>query len=201
MSSLKAKELSALRGLIGNTRSIMASSVARLYIARPDAHPYQWEYADVCGALLFVTDRKLNSYFFMIFDLSETPFPLRYEYELYENIAYNESRPFLHTFEMEDCYAAFNFCDEAEAKRFRARVLVHRPVKGAGSTRGAAGSRTSGGASHLYGGSTPSYRLSGGEGSHEKKSSSSSNFFSRMFMGVRPCGARSCVPARPHLLS
>ena len=61
MSSLKSKELTALRGLIGNTRSIMASSVARLYVARPNAQPYQWEYADVCGALLFVTDRKLNS--------------------------------------------------------------------------------------------------------------------------------------------
>ena len=61
MSSIKAKELEALRGLIGNTCSIMASSVARLYITRPNAQPYQWEYADVCGALLFVKDRKLDT--------------------------------------------------------------------------------------------------------------------------------------------
>lgn len=59
MSSIKAKELEALRGLIGNTCSIMASSVVRLYIARP--HAEQWEYADVCGALLFVKDRKLDT--------------------------------------------------------------------------------------------------------------------------------------------
>ena len=122
----------------------------------------------------------------MIFDLSETPFPLRYEYELYENISYNESRPFLHTFEMEDCYAAFNFCDEAEAKRFRARVLVHRPVGGSSlrSSRGP-GSRVSGGSARLSGGpgAAGGSRLSSNEASHEKKSSSNSNFFSRVSAG------------------
>ena len=55
------------------------------------------------GAVVFVIDRSIDTFVFQIYDL--TCFELRFEYELYEDIEYEELTKQFHAFEMEDCVA------------------------------------------------------------------------------------------------
>ena len=143
--SLFANELAKVQEAMGGTSSIMASAVARLYLSSPDpkqkskkkedsvllsfpdVRSDQWLYTQVMGALVLSIDRsQQGSFFFQIYDL-ET-YEMRYEYELYEDIAFNRLDPQFMAFEMEDCVAGFSFADKAGATKFYSKVRALRPT-------------------------------------------------------------------------
>lgn len=111
--ALLDQEKQKIQLMLGNTSSIMASGVVRLYLSSPnpkiDIHnpnnvlrtfpqlnDTQWCYTNVQGGLAFIRDRLEDTFLFQIYDL-ET-FELRFEYELYYDMEYASLDPTTHTF-------------------------------------------------------------------------------------------------------
>ncbi len=152
--ALHDDEKAKIAQILGVKCSIMASTVAKLYLSSPDPKlnkkaisedsllfsfknltDKQWTFTNVLGALVFIIDRELDTFVFHIYDL--TTFELRFEYELYEDIQYLELDKQFHAFEMEDCVAGLSFCDESDAKRFYSKVNALKPSSNAQSASSA----------------------------------------------------------------
>ncbi|CAK9010597.1 Wiskott-Aldrich syndrome protein homolog 1, partial [Durusdinium trenchii] len=84
-----------------------------------------WVFTRVVGALAFVVDRELETYLFQIFDLKG--FVLRFQFELYEDIDYQELHQQFHAFELDHCVAGFNFAEPSVARTFYAKVNSLKP--------------------------------------------------------------------------
>eukprot|EP00948_MAST-09A_sp_MAST-9A-sp1_P001874 g1874.t1 len=127
-SLLHPDEMQRFRDYLGNMRSILAHAVVQLYKASPD--PTKWTYTNLMGALLLTCDRKMGAFYFHLLDLESSVPKMLYQFELYEDLVdtYKELTPYFHSFEADDCVCGFNFASEAEAQRFRARVMVHCPT-------------------------------------------------------------------------
>ena len=91
---LKYDELKKIRATLGNTSTILSSTVARLYIA-PDG--VNWEYTGLVGALLFLVDRRYNAFLFQMYEIDTVD--LLWETELYYGLNYESIAPHFHCFE------------------------------------------------------------------------------------------------------
>ena len=90
------------RALPKASNKIIDVAIARLYIAYPD--PNEWLYTGLAGALVLVDDVVGNTFFLKLVDISGHRGVI-WDQELYVNFEYNQDRTFLHTFELDDCYA------------------------------------------------------------------------------------------------
>ena len=107
------------RALPKASNKIIDVAIARLYIAYPD--PNEWLYTGLAGALVLVDDVVGNTFFLKLVDISGHRGVI-WDQELYVNFEYNQDRTFLHTFELDDCYAGLLFEDLNEASHFLKRV-------------------------------------------------------------------------------
>lgn len=101
------------------SNKIIDATVARLYIAYPDAT--QWTYTGLSGAIALVDDLVGHTFFLKMVDISGNQ-GIVWDQELYVNFEYNQDRKFFHTFEIEDCLAGLLFEDTKDAVHFHKRV-------------------------------------------------------------------------------
>nr|CAD7260169.1 unnamed protein product [Timema shepardi] len=103
----------------------LATAVVQLFLTDPPDHS-AWRRRD-SGVLCLVKDNQRRSYFFRLFCLSRRQ--MVWEHEVYNTMDYKSPKPFLHTFEAEECIAAFNFAQEEEAIVLRNILLQKLEAK------------------------------------------------------------------------
>ncbi|OAK98146.1 WH1-domain-containing protein [Phaeosphaeriaceae sp. SRC1lsM3a] len=103
-----------------SANKIHAVAVAKLYIAYPDRH--RWTYTGFQGAAVLANDLVGNTFWLKLVDISPSNRGVIWDQEIYDTFSYNQDRVFFHTFELEDCLAAFSFADEKEAKTFKKKL-------------------------------------------------------------------------------
>ncbi|CAG8526440.1 10451_t:CDS:10 [Funneliformis mosseae] len=121
---------------------ILNATVARLYVAYPDANA--WTYTKIMGAVALVKDNSKNSFFFKIVDLMGNR-GILWEQELYKNFQYTVELPFLHTFALDDYLAAFSFADEQDAKIFHKKVTNREKISSKSNKKSQKENKNSGG--------------------------------------------------------
>ncbi|CAG8505247.1 16232_t:CDS:10 [Funneliformis caledonium] len=117
---------------------ILNATVARLYVAYPDANA--WTYTKIMGAVALVKDNSKNSFFFKIGNRG-----ILWEQELYKNFQYTVELPFLHTFALDDYLAAFSFADEQDAKIFHKKVTNREKISSKSNKKSQKENKNSGG--------------------------------------------------------
>lgn len=112
---LTQDENDTIFGLLGYKCQTMATTVVELYTTGGPSGG-EWHHKET-GVLCFVKDSAKRSYFFRVY--CPVKRKLLWEHEVYNNFEYLTPTPFLHSFEAENCIAAFNFASEEEGKRVR----------------------------------------------------------------------------------
>lgn len=103
------------------TNKIIDATVARLYIAYPDAT--QWTYTGLVGAIALVDDLVGHTFFLKLVDIIGAR-GVVWDQEVYVDFGYHQDRKFFHTFEMEECLAGLLFEDTNDAAHFYKRVAA-----------------------------------------------------------------------------
>ncbi|XP_023853203.1 actin nucleation-promoting factor WAS isoform X2 [Salvelinus sp. IW2-2015] len=114
---LTVRENALLFTLLGAECKAVVSAVAQVYVSVPGRQVWRHE---GCGVVCLVEDRSQHSYFLRVYCVKRSK--LLWEQELYVPFQYSAPHPYFHTFPANDCQAALNFADEAEAERFYAAV-------------------------------------------------------------------------------
>ncbi|OSS50504.1 hypothetical protein B5807_05161 [Epicoccum nigrum] len=148
-------KLTVKRTVPKSANKIHAVAVAKLYIAYPDRT--SWTYTGLQGAAVLANDLVGNTFWIKLVDISSANRGVIWDQEIYDAFSYNQDRVFFHTFELEDCLAAFSFADEKEAKTFKKKVddrekNAHKNTKNKpfGAAAGSSGPATNG-KSHGHG--------------------------------------------------
>ncbi|XP_015126138.1 neural Wiskott-Aldrich syndrome protein [Diachasma alloeum] len=118
---LSSEENEEIYRLIGNRCQCLAAGVIQLYLTEPPAHR-EWIKKNT-GVITLIRDTSKRSYFLRLYCLQRKA--MLWEQELYNSMSYNAPMTYFHTFEGEDCMAAFNFANETEAVIMRS-VLLER---------------------------------------------------------------------------
>ncbi|XP_031421472.1 wiskott-Aldrich syndrome protein [Clupea harengus] len=108
------QEHDQLQNLLGRRCVAMSTTVAQLFMALPHS-PGSWSLQHT-GVLCFVKDNPQRSYFLRLFNIKVGE--LVWEQEVFEQMSYNRTRPFFHTFAGDDCQVGLNFSDQQEAECF-----------------------------------------------------------------------------------
>ncbi|XP_047102964.1 neural Wiskott-Aldrich syndrome protein-like [Schistocerca piceifrons] len=108
---LTREENAQVHRMLGNRCMALASAVIQLFVSDPPDHS-SWRKYDA-GVLCLVKDNSRKSYFFRLYCLTRKQ--MVWEHEVYKGFDYKTLRPFLHSFEGEDCMVGFNFANEEEA--------------------------------------------------------------------------------------
>lgn len=113
-SSITAVEKALIKKHASNsTDKILSAAIARIYVASPD--PQSWRYTGLEGALAFGnTSKGRGGFWFKMIDVVGTRGVI-WEYELYDDLAYNQDRTFFHSFAGDDAMIGVNLADEGEA--------------------------------------------------------------------------------------
>nr|CAD7406369.1 unnamed protein product [Timema cristinae] len=122
---LQHEENEQIFRLLGSRCQTLATAVVQLFLTDPPDHS-AWRRRD-SGVLCLVKDNQRRSYFFRLFCLSRRQ--MVWEHEVYNTMDYKSPKPFLHTFEAEECIAAFNFAQEEEAIVLRNILLQKLEAK------------------------------------------------------------------------
>ncbi|CAG2056445.1 unnamed protein product [Timema podura] len=122
---LQHEENEQIFRLLGSRCQTLATAVVQLFLTDPPDHSV-WRRRDA-GVLCLVKDNQRRSYFFRLFCLSRRQ--MVWEHEVYNTMDYKSPKPFLHTFEAEECIAAFNFAQEEEAIVLRNILLQKLEAK------------------------------------------------------------------------
>jgi Wiskott-Aldrich syndrome protein len=77
------------------TTKIYAATVARLYVAYPN--PNKWAYSNIWGAVAFLKDKNMHSYYIRIIDLIGHK-GIIWEQELYDGFELVKNTPFFFSF-------------------------------------------------------------------------------------------------------
>lgn len=115
---LTTEENQTIVRLLGPRCQALATCVIQLFQTQPPHHA-QWIKKDI-GVLCLVKDNFRKNYFFRLYCFKRSC--LIYEQELYNNMDYVVSCPFLHTFEGDDCMIGFNYANEDEARDMKITV-------------------------------------------------------------------------------
>ena len=100
---------------------IIDATVARLYIAYPDAT--KWQYTQLFGAIALVDDLVGHTFWLKLVDITGSR-GVVWDQELYVDFGYHQDRKFFHTFELEECLAGLLFEDSADGAHFYKRVTT-----------------------------------------------------------------------------
>ncbi|KAF2839738.1 WH1-domain-containing protein [Patellaria atrata CBS 101060] len=151
---------------------IHAAAVVRLYIAYPNRQ--KWTYTGLQGAAVLADDLVGNAFWIKLVDISPSARGVIWDQEIYDTFQYNQDRVFFHSFELQDCLAAFSFNDEKEAKKFKQKVderekNAHKNTKSKPFGASGPGSHASHGATN---GKSHGHGLLGGLFGHRHSSAS-----------------------------
>ena len=102
------------------SNKIQAVAIARLYIAHPNRQ--RWTYTGLQGAAVLANDTVGNTFWIKLVDISPANRGVIWDQEIYDTFQYNQDRVFFHSFELEQCMAAFSFVDEKEARQFKKKM-------------------------------------------------------------------------------
>ncbi|KAL1269871.1 hypothetical protein QQF64_032160 [Cirrhinus molitorella] len=117
-SLLTLQENERLEDLLGRRCVSLSSAVVQLLMALP-SEPNRWT-PQQSGVVCFVKDSPLRSFFIRLYDIKAGK--LVWEQEIYNQLMYQRTRPFFHTFPGDDCQVGLNFADVTEAESFFAVV-------------------------------------------------------------------------------
>ncbi|XP_043102384.1 wiskott-Aldrich syndrome protein isoform X2 [Puntigrus tetrazona] len=79
------------------------------------SEPNRWT-PQQSGVVCFVKDSTLRSFFIRLYDIKAGK--MVWEQEIYNQLMYQRTRPFFHTFPGDDCQVGLNFADVGEAENF-----------------------------------------------------------------------------------
>ncbi|XP_015177837.1 PREDICTED: neural Wiskott-Aldrich syndrome protein isoform X2 [Polistes dominula] len=116
---LKTEENENVFQLIGNRCQCLAAGVIQLYLTEPPFHK-EWVKKNT-GIITLIRDNPRRSFFLRLYCLQRRA--MLWEHEVYNSMDYKTPLVYFHTFEAEECMAAFNFANEVEA--ITLRHLVH----------------------------------------------------------------------------
>uniref|UniRef100_A0A1B6MIX4 WH1 domain-containing protein n=2 Tax=Graphocephala atropunctata TaxID=36148 RepID=A0A1B6MIX4_9HEMI len=116
---LTREENECIFSLFGTRCESLATTVVQVFVTNAPEH-CDWSKLDA-GVLCLVKDHLKRSYYFRLYCPERRC--MVWEHEVYNSMQYNAPRPFLHTFEAQDCIVAFNFASEEEAKWLRTILL------------------------------------------------------------------------------
>ncbi|XP_011137229.1 neural Wiskott-Aldrich syndrome protein [Harpegnathos saltator] len=116
---LKAEENEQVFQLIGNRCQCLAAGVIQLYLTEPPLHR-DWVKKST-GIITLIRDNPRRSFFLRLYCLQRKA--MLWEHEVYNSMDYKAPMSYFHTFEAEDCMAAFNFASETEAITLRNILL------------------------------------------------------------------------------
>lgn len=95
-SSITPDQKAKVKASIPNSSNKIYTAVfGRVYYAYPD--PNDWSFSGLTGAIAFVKDNSRDGVYFRMVDLQGTRGVI-WEHELYDDMEYNQDRPFFHTF-------------------------------------------------------------------------------------------------------
>ncbi|XP_052418618.1 actin nucleation-promoting factor WAS [Carassius gibelio] len=117
-SLLSTQENERLEDLLGRRCVSLSSAVVQLLMALP-SEPNRWT-PQQSGVVCFVKDSPQRSFFIRLYDMKAGK--LVWEQEIYNQLMYQRTRPFFHTFPGDDCQVGLNFADVGEAENFFAVV-------------------------------------------------------------------------------
>ena len=121
-SSLDSHDKAKIKRAIPKaSNKIIIASVARLYIAFPD--PHKWNFTGLSGAIVLAKDTVGETYFLKLVDVVGSG-QILWDQELWKGFQYNQDRTFFHSFEIEDFYVGLSFADESEAQGFYKKVTT-----------------------------------------------------------------------------
>ncbi|KAG7189674.1 hypothetical protein KM043_017346 [Ampulex compressa] len=116
---LKAEENEQVFQLIGNRCQCLAAGVIQLYLTEPPIHK-DWIKKNT-GIITLIRDNPRRSFFLRLYCLQRKA--MLWEHEVYNSMDYKAPLSYFHTFEAEECMAAFNFASETEAVTLRNILL------------------------------------------------------------------------------
>lgn len=116
---LKPEENEQVFQLIGNRCQCLAAGVIQLYLTEPPLHK-DWIKKST-GIITLIRDNPRRSFFLRLYCLQRKA--MLWEHEVYNSMEYKAPISYFHTFEAEDCMAAFNFASETEAITLRNILL------------------------------------------------------------------------------
>lgn len=105
--------------LIGNRCQCLAAGIIQLYLTEPPLHR-DWIKKST-GIITLIRDNPRRSFFLRLYCLQKKA--MLWEHEVYNSMDYKAPMSYFHTFEAEDCMAAFNFASETEAITLRNILL------------------------------------------------------------------------------
>ncbi|KAL0111648.1 hypothetical protein PUN28_013082 [Cardiocondyla obscurior] len=116
---LKQEENEQVFQLIGVRCQCLAAGVIQLYLTEGPLHK-DWIKKST-GIITLIRDNSRRSFFLRLYCLQRKI--MLWEHEIYNSMDYKSPMPYFHTFEAEDCMAAFNFASETEAITLRNILL------------------------------------------------------------------------------
>ena len=117
-ATLLPEDKPIIRSAIGHECQIFTATIARLYLAYPNAA--QWTH--ICtGAIAFLRDTRRNNAFFLRLVNMQSG-SVVWEQELFKDFPYYQERPFFHAFQTDIYSAGLSFADENEALAFYTKV-------------------------------------------------------------------------------
>lgn len=120
---LSKEENEIIIRMLGNKCQSLAMAVIQLYLTQAPDHT-QWLKKDT-GIICFIKDNHRRNYFFRMYCLNRKM--LIWEQEMYNNLDYNTSCDYFHSFEVDECVAAFNFASENEAGDLK--KIIHEKLQ------------------------------------------------------------------------
>ncbi|XP_054012510.1 actin nucleation-promoting factor WASL [Hylaeus anthracinus] len=116
---LKPEENEQVFQLIGNRCQCLAAGIIQLYLTEPPLHK-EW-IKKTTGIITLIRDNPRRSFFLRLYCLQRKA--MLWEHEVYNAMDYKAPLMYFHTFEAEDCMAAFNFASETDAVTLRNILL------------------------------------------------------------------------------
>ncbi|XP_001608170.1 neural Wiskott-Aldrich syndrome protein [Nasonia vitripennis] len=118
---LKPEENEQVFRLIGNRCQCLAAGIIQLYLTEPPKHN-EWIKKNT-GIITLIRDTSKRSFFLRLYCIQRKA--MLWEHEVYNSMEYKAPFNYFHTFEAEDCMAAFNFANETDAIVLR-NILIEK---------------------------------------------------------------------------
>jgi len=116
-SLLTVQENEEIKNIYTPKKEVLAVTVAQLHHASPD--PRFWE-KQTTGIIALIKDHNQRSYYIQFVNIDTRQ--VTHSEELYLEFEYKTPSSYFHTFPGEKCMVGLNFCNDAEALKFKDEV-------------------------------------------------------------------------------